>query len=100
MKAEIILFPLHALQLHILLLPPSVLSFSASLSPYCPLEAEAQLYSRGAKRTDVGSAEEKAHMNKQSPAVSCKFDSQITKKKSRKMKKYINQILIVHVMML
>lgn len=88
MKAEIILFPLHALQLLILPLPPSVLSFGASLSPYCPLEAEAQLYSRGAKRTDVGSAEEKAHMNKQSPAASCKFDSQITKK-SRKMRKYI-----------
>lgn len=53
MKAEMIVFP-----------PPQLLILPLSLclarSPplYCPMEAEAQLHSRGAERTDVTGVEE------------------------------------------
>ncbi len=84
MKAEMILFPPPRPQLFIrpLSLSLSFIPCLALSSPlYCPMKAEAQLYSRGAEWTDVAGVEEEAEMSNRSPAAFCKFDSQILKQK-------------------
>lgn len=53
------------------------------------MKAEAQLYSRGAERTDVADVEEEAEMSNRSPAASCRFDSQMLGGKKKK-KHYVS----------
>ncbi len=64
-----------------------ILQLALSSPLYCPMKAEAQLYSRGAEWTDVAGIGR--GRDEQEQAAFCKFDSQIFKK--RKKRKHKNK---------
>lgn len=93
MKAEMILFPPPPPQLFTLSLSHSSSTSLSLWSPlYCPMEAEAQLYSRGAEWTDV--AGRRGRGRDEQPKPGCFLQiwlSNIKKKKKGERREHINK---------